>query len=287
MTDPSKPVTPRPPKLRRRFKWAAGGAAGAVALATAGTFAVFGTATGNAPLTPEEAAVAQSLFGPDFRTDDIRKQYVRSWVGGAIQYPAAVVPLTGRHIYFFEPDLRVRDLTLSTDYDFKLYMHEMTHIWQHRGNWAPICKTYDYMLTPQSRFKNYCNEQQASIVGDYAEDFLNPRNVNAIRLLRQGSSTRADNEYLMRVVEGQFPQARASRLNIERKNLSAYRCTVRFNAVIQAAAAPADEETAVIQRCLADPAAQPLTEKVETPDKTMAESIIAATQRLLPLPPQN
>lgn len=291
MTEPAKPEkTPKKAKLSRRFKLVAGGTVAGVAATGAAIIALFGAASGNVPLTKEEAAVAQSLFGPEFRTDDVRKQYVRSWAGGAIQYPAAMVPLSRRHIYFFQPELRVDDLTMTSDYDFNLYMHEMTHIWQHRGNWAPICRTYDYTLTANARFSQFCNEQQASIIGDYAENFLNPRNVRAIELLSQNTSTREGNEYLMRVVEARFAAARPSRLRIEENNRAVYRCSLRFNTVVQAAAKPEDENRRVIRQCFENPAAEPppveTVDAESTTEKGVVVTLIEATQRLLPRPPQ-
>lgn len=279
-----------PGLLRRHLRLIAGGTAATLAAATVGTIAVFGTATGDVPLTQDEAAIAQSLFGPDFRTDNIRKQYVRSWVGGVIQYPGAMVPLSQRHIYFFKPEMRKPDLTISSGDDFNLYMHEMTHIWQHRGNWAPLCKTYDYTLTARSRFTDFCNEQQASMVGDYAEFFLNPTSPNALRLLGDNTSRREGNENLMRVIEGQFPHARQARLKIEAQNRAVYRCIVRFNVTFNTASGkPTDADQVVITGCFTDPAQQPPPPSAveETaPPETAVDAAVEAAQRLFPFSPR-
>ncbi len=252
MSDPNG--KPARKKLSRRFKIVAGSAALAVGGVAGGGAIVFGTATGSVPLTPEEVRVAQSLFGPDFRTNDIRKHYVRAWVNDIVQYPSAMVPLSRRHIYFFSPGLKQPDLTQSSGTHFETYMHEMTHIWQHRGNWARICKTYEYTLTPQSRFGQFCNEQQASIVGDYARLFLNPGSRNAVRMLGDKTSTREGNDQLMRVVEARFPHAQASRLGVERHRRQVYRCIVSYSVTFnQTSGKPSDTDQRVIDHCFADP----------------------------------
>lgn len=240
--------------LSRRFKIVAAGACLPLG-GTVGTGAViFGTATGATPLTAEEVRVAQSLFGPDFRTDDIRKHYVRAWVSNIVQYPSAMVPLSQRHIYFFSPGLNKPDLTLSSGGDFDTYMHEMTHIWQHRSNWARICKTYDYTLTARSTFTQFCNEQQASIVGNYSRLFLNPNSRLAVRMLGDQTSTREGNDDLMRVVEQQFPHARTSRLNIERHRRQVYRCIVSYSVTFnQASGEASEQDKRVIDHCFSDP----------------------------------
>ena len=127
MSQPADKASDKPArkKLSRRFKIVAGSTALCVTAAVGGAALVFGTATGSVPLTPEEVRVAQSLFGPNFRTDDIRKHYVRAWVSDVLQYPSAMVPLSDRHIYFFSTDLNVPDLTTGSAaaFDTKLLAH--------------------------------------------------------------------------------------------------------------------------------------------------------------------
>lgn len=257
-------------KLSRRFKIVAGSAVLAVGGVVTGGAIVFGTATGATPLTTEEVRVAQSLFGPTFRTDDIRKHYVRAWVNDIVQYPSAMVPLSQRHIYFFSPGLNQPDLTASSGSHFETYMHEMTHIWQHRGNWARICNNYQYTLTPKSTFNQFCNEQQASIVGDYARLFLNPNSRTAVRMLGDQTSTREGNDELMRVVEARFPHGRTSRLNIERHRRQVHRCIVSYSVTFnQASGEPSEQDQRVIDHCFADP--QNRTPLADVPAEPPAE----------------
>lgn len=223
-------------------------------VAGGGAALVFGTATGSVPLTQDEVRVAQSLFGPNFRTDNIRKDYVRAWIAKHFTYPAAMVPLSRTRIYFFNESLHTPDLTKTSGANFDTYMHEMTHIWQHRGHWAPICKTYSYTLNKRSHFGQFCNEQQASMVGDYARLFLNDNSRIAVRMLGDKTSTRKGNEQLIRVVEERFPHARTSRLNIERHRRDVYRCIVSYKVTFnQKSGKPSDEDARVIDHCFADP----------------------------------
>lgn len=270
-------------KLSRRFKIAVGSIVLAVGSVAGGIALVFGTATGSVPLTAEEVRTAQSLFGPDFRTNDIRKHYVQAWVRNIVQYPTAMVPLSQRHIYFFSPKLNKPDLTLATRVDFETYMHEMTHIWQHRGNWAPLCNTYDYKLTPRARFNHFCNEQQARMVGDYSHLFLNPNNRLAVRMLADHTSTRAGNDDLIRVVEQQFPHARKARFDIERHRRQVYRCISSYSVTFNQASGVANsQDQRVITHCFADPQNRlPLTNAaVEPPQQpTLMQRIFGAEKK--------
>ena len=282
MSDPADQSSDKPArkKLSRRFKIVAASAALAVTTTVGGAALVFGTATGAVPLTPEEVTVAQSLFGPNFRTDDVRKHYVRAWFRDVVQFPSAMVPLSNRHIYFFSSSLNVPDLTTGSGSAFETYMHEMTHVWQHRGNWAPICRTYDYTLTPRSTFGQFCNEQQASMVGDYARLFLNPNSRIAVRKLGDATSNREGNDNLMRVVERQFPHARQSRLTHEARFRSIHRCIVSYSVTFnQASGDPSPQDQRVIDHCYADP-----TNRTPLPDVAPPAEEPTLLQRIFGLP---
>lgn len=242
------------PRLSRRFKRVA--AATGLSLAAAGTGfgAVFWTASAPVPLTAHETEVAKSLFGLHYKTDDIRKKYVLPFVGGRLAYPSAMVPLSRHRIYFFRPSLReIPDLTLSSGNNFRLFMHEMTHVWQHRGHWAPVCKTYDYTLTPHARFSDFCNEQQATMAADYAQKFLNPESRIALRLIGDGVPRMKGNEDLARVIENKFPQARYSRERIATHRQRVANCIATYKITFNSASQPDDTEKAAIDRCFNDP----------------------------------
>lgn len=242
-------------RLSKRFRIAVFGGASAALLAGGAAYTVFGTATGDIPLTPDEQAAAHSLFGPKFHTDDIRKKYVRTWIGNIITYPAAMVPLSRHHIFFFSSSLRVPDLTHDSGADFNLYMHEMTHVWQHRGHWATICKKYSYTLTDRSRMGDFCNEQQASIVGDYSERFLNPNSRKAVREIGDGTNRFTGQENLMNVVERTFPAARPSRRQMNWRYGNIAQCIASYKVTFNSKSGePNAADRKVVDNCFSNPA---------------------------------
>jgi hypothetical protein len=120
-------------------------------------------------LTRAEISLAQSVFGR------------------AIEYEAVTV--NNRKFIFFQPrrvaiapngniwfhpkgDLYCEDFCGKTMSDQGLFIHEMTHVWQHQSGINllikrhPFCR-YDYSLKPGWGLKRYGIEQQAEIVRHY------------------------------------------------------------------------------------------------------------------------
>ena len=94
--------------------------------------------------------------------------------------------------------------------NFGIFAHEMTHLWQYQKVGVknmPMCNVYYYQLDNSHGFFDYCVEQQAAIIEDYARRFLHPAHRSA-RLY----NTPANDILLQNVVEAVFPQARESRL---------------------------------------------------------------------------
>ena len=111
----------------------------------------------------------------------------RSVFGNAIDYDA--VSINNRKFIFFQPrrvtmapngniwfhpkgDLYCEDFCGRDLSDQGLFIHEMTHVWQHQSGVNllikrhPFCR-YDYSLKPGWGLKRYGIEQQAEIVRHY------------------------------------------------------------------------------------------------------------------------
>lgn len=163
------------------------------------------------PLTKGEADFAHGIFGDEINTDIIRKilLLMKSQDG-----TAAAVAGT-RAIMFYEPENYSDDFS-KEEYPWKVevFAHELTHIWQHQNGLKYTPKGfksnfYNYDLNSSSLFTEYYNEQQASIVQEYALRFLmsDMMDLNCLN----------DDVLLQKIVEDQFPQARITRLAVEAK----------------------------------------------------------------------
>lgn len=159
----------------------------------------------SAPLTAGEAALVKSIFADQLDTSVVQK-YFLGYSRDIIPDTAAEVP-DGRTIKFYGA------LNHSLDYSqeglalYGAFLHEMTHIWQNQQNIIGHCTTYEYVLAPTYRFIDYCREQQADIIQDYARRFLHPD-----RRSFWIKNTPENDQLLKNIVEEQFPQARLARL---------------------------------------------------------------------------
>lgn len=172
-----------------------------------------------APLTAGETALVQSVFGEDFKTTDLRKYYhnrlpLRAVLSGS--YGAAYVHKPrisrGNALHMVEPDLHVADFSTAGDLEKSVFMHEMTHIWQQRTGGVTRCRTYDYTLTPDSRFDDFCTEQQGDIIGHYTQRFLSADIRALYVMVVNNGKMMPHEENLRRVVEDRFPAATRARL---------------------------------------------------------------------------
>jgi Zn-dependent peptidase ImmA (M78 family) len=75
---------------------------------------------------------------------------------------------------YFHPDSVVYsdDLSLGDKWTQHLFIHEMTHVWQHQTGvpvaWRGIFeREYEYTLDTSKTLNEYSLEQQAQIVADY------------------------------------------------------------------------------------------------------------------------
>ena len=118
------------------------------------------------PLTPGEVALARSVFGDaiDYGQATIAR---RKW---AFFQPKRVVMAPSGCIHFHPRGTLYRDdFGAASLGDQGLFIHEMTHIWQHqKGIFLPVARHpfchYDYSIKPGWSLAHYGIEQQAEIV---------------------------------------------------------------------------------------------------------------------------
>lgn len=96
----------------------------------------------------------------------------------------------------------------------------MTHIWQSQNLsifklLAKKCDTYPYHLSPDSKFGDFCNEQQASMVQDYGSYFLTSRPHDPRRMKNKDKDEGI--RLLKEMIERKFPAAKQARLENEEK----------------------------------------------------------------------
>ena len=184
------------------------GALGAALLMAAGMLAMPDSLSdiksASVDLTAGERALSRQFFSA-IDPDEVKKypegNYL-AWFGGLRGMAAR-----GNAVIFFGPVYEDDFSAMRDVYNFTVFMHEMTHIWQQQNMHAFTrgrCPgDYSYALRPASRFSDFCNEEQAEIVADYARRFIAGE--------RSWFADEARDSLLQRVVEEQFPGARVLR----------------------------------------------------------------------------
>jgi hypothetical protein len=118
------------------------------------------------PLTPGETALARSVFGDAIDYTAVSLSNTK-W---AFFQPKRVVMAPLGCIHFHPKGTLWRDdFAEAALVDQGLFIHEMTHIWQHqRGVYLPLVRhpfcRYGYSLKPGQPLLRYGIEQQAEIV---------------------------------------------------------------------------------------------------------------------------
>ena len=118
------------------------------------------------PLTDGEVALAQSVFGDGIDYTGVRMRR-RKW---AFFQPRDTVMAPRGHIHFHPAGDQWRDdFAAGHLTEQGLFVHEMTHVWQHqRGVCLPLARhpfcRYHYALRPGWTLPRYGIEQQAEIV---------------------------------------------------------------------------------------------------------------------------
>lgn len=142
-------------------------------------------------LTAGEIALARSMFGDAI--DYARVRIVRGkW---AFFQPRDTVMAPTGNIHFHPGGGHYRDdFAVASLADQALFIHEMTHVWQHqKGIFLPLARhpfcRYRYELRPGRPFHRYGIEQQAEIV---AHAFLLRRGARI-----ESAASREDREALL------------------------------------------------------------------------------------------
>ena len=171
-----------------------------------------------APLTEGEVSFARGIFGEEINTDIVRKIFLL--MKSPRKSSAAV--LGTRAIIFYEMENYSFDFSGEKNaWKLGMFAHELTHIWQKQvqfRNTKDLTMSYEYTLNGQNKFEDYSIEQQASIIGEYSSNYLMldaqgkyaPERIHIVH-------TCMIDEWLQRIVEDQFPQARITRLAVEAK----------------------------------------------------------------------
>jgi len=126
----------------------------------------FGLTLAQRPLTSAEAALTKSVFGDAIDTTRVTIRR-RKWF--PLQ-PRDTVMAPSGHLHFHpKTDLYCVDFACEDLHAQGLFIHEMTHVWQHqRGVWLPLARhpfcRYHYSLKPGWPLWRYGIEQQAEIV---------------------------------------------------------------------------------------------------------------------------
>jgi hypothetical protein len=120
-------------------------------------------------LTAEEIALAKSVFGDAIRYRDVEIRNRKWWW----LQPKMVAMAPRGHIHFHPgSDMFCSDFCAAPLSRQGLFIHEMTHVWQHQTGTNlmlkrhPFCR-YSYSIKPGWTLKDYGIEQQAEIVRHY------------------------------------------------------------------------------------------------------------------------
>ncbi len=127
---------------------------------------MFGPHPSGRAMTRREIALTQSVFKNAIDYDKVRIHNRRWWWF----QPRRITMAPDGHLWFhpksdlFCDDFCDRDLSLQG-----LFIHELTHVWQHQSGIFlplkrhPFCR-YDYSLKPGWTLRQYGLEQQAEII---------------------------------------------------------------------------------------------------------------------------
>lgn len=215
-TPPKGAKPPRGSLMKRFAKAAAKAVVTLIAAATLayGTYLTSHYAGQGTPLTTEEAAMVESVFGDEINTSRMRKHFRET----SLAYRFAPKTVAGMvlpplsHIDFYGARNHSENFAKDTPGMANLFMHEATHVWQNQNmRWSlhhiDKVRLYDYTLKPNARFDSFALEQKAEMIGDYVQVWLHPQGKV------QSGKTPDEKDILLReVVENRFPRARETRL---------------------------------------------------------------------------
>jgi hypothetical protein len=174
----------------------------------------------SAHLSPGEIALVQSIFGNEVNTSIV----IKNFSPHHLEYfsePDHILMETRasvndkKNIIFYGPEYSSDDYSQEDLMLYGTFLHEMTHIWQRQKVSGVTlllmsCHDYNYALNDQSRFSDFCIEQQGAIMENYVQRFLHHSHLSL------GIKNTPENDALLKkVVEDQFPEARKTRLALE------------------------------------------------------------------------
>ena len=195
----------------------------------------------SASFTPREDSLLKSVFGKDIKLDNVKKYFSskekhREIIVDGKTYPTRVRAsvFDKKTMKFYGADYQTEDFSQTNNSKiFETSMHEATHIMQEQRRFRDFVNTifhpkrrtrkYEYSLSEKSRFKHFGVEQQATIIEDYSRLFLFPggyRPVAGYVSSHHGVSNIVSvesPELLQKVVEDRFPEARKTRLSLEKR----------------------------------------------------------------------
>jgi hypothetical protein len=174
------------------------------------------------PLTTKETALLKGIFGQEFKTDHVRKHHENFDEQYGLTYTS------GKKNIYFQSKYKEQDYSQSQGLlNYGTFVHEMTHIWQYNNMVQNLFRAfrkknhvYDYKLSQKSRFKDFGIEQQAAMVGDYAQMFLYQGPEYKYTHFLVGGDVPQNLALLKKVVEDRLPEARKTRLALEAQKVS-------------------------------------------------------------------
>lgn len=165
-------------------------------------------------LTRYEVALIRLIFNTEVDAENIRL-HKRGAPRDSKESVAFVKADNPCNIYLVDPKLQdTKDFARTSNiWAFQTFVHEVVHLWQvSRLDVFPHCKTYTYTPTDTSHLlQDFCAEQQAEIISDYARAFLFPQG----SLPPIGTPNSRENiENIRRMSESIFPWLAAARHHV-------------------------------------------------------------------------
>jgi hypothetical protein len=209
------------------------------------------------PLTTGETSLTKSIFGKRIRLGKVKKYFsakknetIKVTPNGTSTSTVLARVFDRKTVKFYGNDNRSADYSQTKNPEqYITFAHEMTHVWQKQplrkllslvNVFNPLSrpnKRYDYRLTQKSRFRKFGPEQQATIIGDYAYQFLyagyQPQvpgkdiympsltPIYSDETPEETAKKFLPRELLRKVVEDKFPEARRTRETLERQRTAA------------------------------------------------------------------
>lgn len=163
-------------------------------------------------LTEGEAALAHKFFGDALDVSAVRIQVFKTRNDNA---PTFVMPGDKENIRIHGEHYASPDYSREQNaFLFGAIVHEFTRLWQHQAGkeWRHADNTdYGYALHSSLAFGHYGAYQQASIMEDYARRFFHETYQSNWMAREYGADNCSADDFLIRVVENQFPAARQAR----------------------------------------------------------------------------